>query len=314
MKWTPYLAITRPDHWVKNVFILPGILLAFFFNPQLLSWFTLARILFGLACACLIASSNYVLNEILDAASDRHHPTKSRRPIPSGQINIAAAYGLWIALAVFGIGGAWLVNRAFGYSGLILWVMGILYNTPPIRLKDLPYADVLSESLNNPIRLALGWYATGLGSAPPLSLMIAYWMFGAFLMAAKRFAEFRMLGASRQAAAYRKSFLRYTEESLMESIFFYATLFALMSGYFIARYRFELVLASPLVALAMAYYLHLAYKPNSAVQYPERLHREKKLGLIVLAAFGVSVLLLFIDLPPLVQWFAPWILPARPGN
>jgi 4-hydroxybenzoate polyprenyltransferase len=311
MKLTPYLCIARPDHWFKNVFILPGILLALFFDPQLLSGLVLLRILFGLICVCLIASSNYVLNEILDAASDRHHPIKHRRPIPSGQINIVAAYCLWSALAIFGIGGAFLINPAFGYSGLVLWVMGVLYNAPPIRLKDLPYADVLSESLNNPIRLALGWYVTGMGSAPPLSMFVAYWMFGAFLMAAKRLAEFRMIDDARRAASYRKSFLRYTEASLLESIFFYGTFFALMSGYFIARYRFELVLATPLVALAMAYYLHLACKSDSAAQYPERLYREKKLVLIVLAAFLACVILLFVDLPDFTKFFTPWILPQR---
>jgi decaprenyl-phosphate phosphoribosyltransferase len=188
-------------------------------------------------------------------------------------------------------------------------VAGILYNVPPIRLKDIPYCDVLSESLNNPLRLALGWYATGLGSAPPLSMFMAYWMFGAFLMAAKRFAEFRMIGNVQQAACYRKSFLRYTEESLIESILFYVTLFALMSGFFIARYRFELVLATPLVALAMAYYLHLAYKPSITVQYPELLYREKKLVLIVLVACLACAILLFVDLPDFNHLFNPWILP-----
>jgi len=309
MKLMPYILITRPDNWFKNVFILPGILLALFFNPQLLSVPMLLDVLMGMACVCLITSSNYVLNEILDADTDRHHPQKSQRPIPSGQINIAAAYGLWAALAVGGLGGAFLINRAFGWAGLVLWVMGVLYNTPPIRLKDLAYADVLSESLNNPIRLALGWYITGLGSAPPLSMFVAYWMFGAFLMAAKRLAEFRMIGDNRRAADYRKSFLHYTEASLLESIFFYGTFFALMSGYFIARYRFELVLATPLVALAIAYYLHLAYKPNSTVQYPERLYREKKLVLIVLAAFLACAILLFVDLPDFEKLFTPWILP-----
>jgi hypothetical protein len=39
-----------------------------------------------------------------------------------------------------------------------LWVMGVVYNVKPIRSKELPYLDVLSESINNPIRLLLGWF------------------------------------------------------------------------------------------------------------------------------------------------------------
>ena len=36
--------------------------------------------------------------------------------------------------------------------------MGCLYNIPPIRTKDHAYVDVLSESINNPIRFLVGWY------------------------------------------------------------------------------------------------------------------------------------------------------------
>lgn len=305
----PYIRLMRPDNWFKNIFMLPGILLAFYFRPDLLSWATVGYVVWGLAATCLIASSNYVFNEILDAESDRHHPIKHNRPLVAGTARTSMAWALWIVISLAGVMLGFALNFRFGVVSLLFWLAGILYNVPPIRLKDIPYCDVLSESLNNPLRLALGWYATGLGSAPPLSMFMAYWMFGAFLMATKRFAEFRMIGDVQQAAQYRKSFARYTEESLMESIFFYVTLFALMSGYFIARYRFELVLATPLVALAMAYYLHLAYKPSSTVQYPELLYREKKLIWIVLAAFLTCTALLFIDLPAFDRLFDPWILP-----
>ena len=69
--------------------------------------------------------------------------------------------------------------------------MGLAYNLPPIRTKELPYLDVLSESVNNPLRLFLGWFALIGDKFPPLSLTLAYWMVGAFFMATKRFAEYR---------------------------------------------------------------------------------------------------------------------------
>lgn len=311
---TPYMRLLRPDNWFKNIFMLPGILLAFYFRPDLLNWAAILALAWGFAAACLIASGNYVFNEILDAESDRHHPVKHNRPLAAGAARVSLAWALWGVISLTGLTLGFALNVRFGVVGLLFWVAGILYNVPPIRLKDIPYCDVLSESLNNPLRLALGWYATGLGSAPPFSMFMAYWMFGAFLMAAKRFAEFRMIGNVRQAARYRKSFLRYTEESLIESIFFYVTLFALMSGFFIARYRLELILATPMVAMATAYYLHLAYKPNSPVQYPESLYKQKKLALIVLAACLACSILLFVDLPAWGRLFQPWILPPMPAT
>lgn len=309
MSILPYIHLTRPDHWFKNIFIVPGILLAFYFAPDLLSYNTFVRILAGFICACLIASSNYVLNEILDAPTDALHPFKRSRPIPSGQVNIGRAYFLWLVLALAGIGMAFMINISFGLAGLLLWVMGLLYNVPPMRLKDLPYVDVLSEAINNPIRLALGWFSTGLLAPPPLSIIIAYWMFGAFLMAVKRLAEFRELGDQRTASGYRRSFGWYNDERLLVSIIFYAAFFGMTAGIFIIRYRIELVLATPLVAASMAYYLHIGFRPHSAAQHPENLSSERKLVVLVLFTFLTCAFLLFYDLAPFRHLFTPRLPP-----
>src|SRR3546814_4458791 len=68
---------------------------------------------------------------------------------------------------------------------------GLAYNVPPLRTKDVPYLDVLSESVNNPLRLAIGWAMIDPGSLPPVSIIIAYWFGGAFLMGTKRLSEYR---------------------------------------------------------------------------------------------------------------------------
>ena len=309
MNILPYIRITRPSHWFKNVFIVPGILLAFFFKPDLISGKAVLNIVLGLVCACVIVSSNYVLNEILDAAFDIHHPEKKLRPIPSRQVSVPIAYAIWAGLGILGVGAGFLITVPFGVAGLLLWVMGVLYNVPPIRLKDAHYADVLSESLNNPVRLALGWYSTGMAAPPPSSIIMAYWMFGAFLMAVKRFAEYRQIGDPCRAANYRNSLSYYNEEKLLVSILFYAGFFGMMSGVFITRYRLELVLASPLVVYAMAYYLHIGFKPNSPAQRPENLFRQKKLALLVLIAFAACAVLLFYDVFSFRYMLVPRILP-----
>ena len=152
---------------------------------------------------------------------------------------------------------------------------GHAYNVPPLRTKEWPYLDVLSESINNPIRLLLGWFALVTGHVPPMSLVISYWMVGAFFMAMKRYAEYRHIGDPRVAAAYRRSFEYYTEERLLVSLLFYATACALFAGIFIVRYHLELILFAPLAAGVFAYYLHLGLLPNSPVQNPEKLYRQR---------------------------------------
>lgn len=281
----------------------------FFFDRAYLREVRAVDLAAALLAACLVASANYVMNEILDGANDRHHPEKKHRPIPSGAVRVSAAWTEYGLLMAAGLLVAFGISPRFGWATLALGGMGTLYNARPFRLKDLPYLDVLSESVNNPIRMAMGWYATGYGKAPTLSVLLAYWMFGAFLMAAKRFAEYRHLADPARAAGYRKSFAHYTQERLLESILFYAALFSMFSGVFIARYRLELVLAVPSVAYCMAYYLHLAFKPDSAVQRPESLWRVWKLDVLALTAFGACAVLLFVDLPWLTRAFDPIIPP-----
>lgn len=308
MRLRPYIQMMRPDHWFKNVFMVPGVLLAFYFRPALVRHIHWGLLLEGFAAACIVASSNYVLNEILDARRDRHHPDKQHRPLASGEASKVVAALLWVVLSVLGVLLGFLVNGPFGVSVATLWGMGLAYNVPPLRLKDIPYLDVVSEAVNNPIRLAMGWYLMGLAVMPPLSVVIAYWMFGAFLMAVKRFAEYRRIGHAERAGAYRDSFRYYTEERLQESIMFYAAFFAMMSGIFISRYCVRMVLATPVVAYCMAYYIHLGFKPNSPVQHPEHLLTEWKLTAVVLITFGVCAGLLFAEIPGFDRLFDPRIL------
>jgi decaprenyl-phosphate phosphoribosyltransferase len=268
---THYVAIARPDHWVKNVFMLFGTGVALVIHPALLSWGSLRGLFLGLVATCFIASSNYVLNEILDAEFDREHPEKRQRPLASGCISKRSAYIEWIGLAFAGLLLAWWVNVPFFLSGLSLWIMGIVYNAPPIRSKEAPIIDVLSEAINNPIRFLLGWYAIGLMSFPPSSLLLGYWSLGAFFMAGKRFAEFREIGDPRVAARYRKSFGWYNADLLMISMLAYASGFMFFFAVIMTKYHPELILSAPFLIVLMGYTAKLAFEPKSLLQHPERL-------------------------------------------
>lgn len=299
----PYVSIARPDHWFKNVFMALGVVLAYFCHPEGFGAHTALTIVWAVLCTCLIASSNYVLNEILDAPTDRSHPVKRYRPIPSGQVLLPIAYAEWIVLGMVGLGMAAALNWAFFGSGVFLLVMGMIYNIPPIRSKELPYVDVLSESVNNPIRLLLGWFAVTSVEIPPVSLLVAYWMIGAFFMASKRFSEYRSINDPATAAAYRSSFRHYNEQKLLISMFFYTTCFALFLGIFIIRYHLELILIVPLVAGFVSYYLHIAFKQESAAQNPERLYREKGLMAYLVICILAFMALMFVQIPALYDLF-----------
>ena len=303
-----HLAIARFDHSIKNLFVLPGVIVPLSTGVRMPFGALVSRLAVALVSITLVACSNYVINEVLDAPFDRLHPTKRNRPAARGLVNIPLAYVQWLAMMVAGVAIGLTISRMFALVEVVLWIMGCLYNFPPIRTKDVPYLDVTTESVNNPLRMLLGWYAiTSL--VPPVSLLIAYWMIGCYFMALKRFSELNEIGDRSIAGSYRASFKHYTPESLLVSVVFYASAAMLFLGAFIMRYRIELILGFPLVALTMAIYLKLAFQRDSAVQNPEKLYREPLLMGAFTAMVLVMSLLLFIRMPRLEQYFGPTITP-----
>jgi 4-hydroxybenzoate polyprenyltransferase len=298
-----HVRMMRLDHSIKQAFILPGSLLAIALTGRHWDLRLVVSLCVGFIAATLISSSNYVLNEILDAPCDRVHPTKKNRPAARGLVHTSWGYVQWVVLMFAGIAVAWTVSSGFMVSALALWIMGCVYNIPPLRTKDLPYLDVISESINNPIRFCLGWYMVASVILPPLSLLVAYWMLGAYFMGLKRFSEYRQIDDSVIAGRYRRSFCFYTQESLLCSVIFYAAGAMLFFGAFIMRYRIELILTFPFIAWLMAIYFGLSFRFESAVQNPEKLYRERGLMAVLMLCIFAFGFFLFVNVPWLTTLF-----------
>jgi decaprenyl-phosphate phosphoribosyltransferase len=305
-----YLKVLRPDHWLKNVFILFGHLVAIALLPAEVPQNRLelvSRIVLSLIPACLIASANYIINEILDAPFDRMHPTKRLRPVPSGTVKISILWAMMAAVTVAGFAlAAYWFNTGYVISLALLLLSGLLYNVEPFRLKDRAYVDVIAESFNNPIRLWLGWYALlPANSFPPLSIVLAWWFFGALLMAGKRYAEFRFIGDARRSGDYRKSFRVYTERSLILSMVTHANFFCFSMGIAIAVYRPNLVFVFPLVVVAICVYLHRAMSEEGARLEPEHLLKSPLVIACTLVVVAISAFLAWTktDLTKRVHFF-----------
>ena len=148
----------------------------------------------------------------------------------------------------------------------IFALQGILYNVPPLRSKDTAYFDVISESVNNPLRLMIGWAMVDPTTLPPSSIILLYWAGGAFLMAAKRLSVFREISASHGRGLlerYRASFAGYSEVSLTVSCFVYALMASFFLAVFLIKYRVEYLLTVPVIIGLFAHYLALLMKPES---------------------------------------------------
>src|SRR5258708_17141598 len=195
-----YVHIARPDHWVKNIFMIPGAALALALAPN--ANLSVTHLVMAVVSCCLVASANYTINEYLDAPFDRHHPTKRSRPGAEGRLDGRLVAFQYAVLAAAGCLLASRINNAFLATSVWLLLMGVVYNVRPLRTKDRQYLDVLSESVNNPIRLLLGWFAITALVIPPGSALLAYWMGGAFLMGTKRYSEYRRIADPVNAGLY----------------------------------------------------------------------------------------------------------------
>lgn len=304
-----YIKIARPDHWIKNLFIIPGIIIALpleGWGTDLISFWNL---ILGFLSVCFISSANYVINEWLDAEFDQYHPVKKYRPVVTEHMEPRIVTAEYLVLAGIGLAFSYFINLYFFYTAAALLIMGIFYNVKPIRTKDIVYVDVLSESINNMLRLMLGWFLVTANHFPPASVLVGYWMAGAFLMGTKRLAEYRMINNPEVAGEYRKSFRHYTEQKLLCSSFFYALCATFCMGIFMVKYRIEYVLSMPVLFWLFTHYLKLSYDKDSAAQKPEKLYREKTLlGIVALFALAL-ILLSWIDIPLLKSFSSPYLIP-----
>ena len=304
-----YIEIARPSHWFKNIFIIPGFILGLIVVGKIPDGLLLKTI-FAIISVCLVTSANYTINEWLDAEFDKFHPLKSGRPSVLGHIKFEFVVLQYIFLAVVGLYLAYQVSTVYLITSFVLLYMGFMYNVLPFRTKDRVYLDVLSESVNNPLRLLLGWFIVVYTFLPPSSLLIAYWMGGAFLMAVKRYAELRLISDKTTAELYRKSFKHYTENSLLVSILFYAMVFSFFFGVFMIKYRIEFLLSFPLFAILFAWYLKIGMGEDSVAQRPEKLFKETSFMIFCIFLVFVIVALYFIDIPILHVFLNP-VVPVQ---
>lgn len=175
-----WLRAIRPHQWLKNILVFVPLVAAHATDPEI--WFAAFM---AFVAFCLVASSAYVLNDLLDLAADRAHPRKRERPFASGEVTLlkgsAMAPGLLLAglMAGLAVDGVWFMAVLAGYYALT-----VMYS---LSLKRKLVIDVCALAGLYTLRILAGGFATGLALSVWLLAFSIFFFLS--LAAAKRVAE-----------------------------------------------------------------------------------------------------------------------------
>lgn len=268
-----YLRALRLERWPRSTAVYVGTAALLFRDPAALGAFppgeTALRLAGAFLLTWLISTANYAVNEVADAPYDIHHPNKRNRPLAAGEVNRMPLLGLGMAFSAAALTASLLFFTWPLFLSLAsLLAAGFVYNLKPVRTKDVPFLDSVSESVNNPIRFCIGWYALAPAAFPPWSLLIAWWAFGNFLMVAKRLSEFRLLGD--RAGDYRASLIKYSRASLFFGMIASAAVFFAAYTYFAVAFGMPgLFYLSPFLAFYFYLFLRKTLSEKEVMEEPE---------------------------------------------
>ena len=174
----------RPRQWTKNLAVFAAIVFSGnLFDPRLLSITALAFVSF-----CLVSSSLYALNDVLDAEKDREHPVKRDRPVASGRMSKSIALMISAVLLVFGVALGFVVGLPFLAVLAGYLVLQLLY---VFALKNIAIVDMLAIAAGFVLRAVAGAFAIAVPVSPWLILCTG--LLALFLAAAKRRHELVLL-------------------------------------------------------------------------------------------------------------------------
>jgi decaprenyl-phosphate phosphoribosyltransferase len=178
------LKTVRPRQWLKNIALFTTI----FFTGYLFNGKYLFQSSLGFVVFCLLASSNYIVNDILDAPSDRKHPFKRFRPVASGKLPVPVALGVSAGFLLIGL----YISSTLGGTFLLLATIFVaLQYSYSLFLKKISVIDILTITIGYFIRVYAGEAATGLHISVWVAL--AALSLALFLAIGKRRAELTLI-------------------------------------------------------------------------------------------------------------------------
>lgn len=204
------LKVFRVSQWIKNFVIYTGII----FSGKLFDAAVFWPTTFAFFIFCLLSSSSYVLNDIIDYPFDKKHRLKKYRPIASGEISLPQATFLLFITTFLSLILSLFLSLMFFYISLIFILLHFFYS---LYLKKYPVIDIFTISLSFVLRAYAGVVASGFYI--PVWMMLTIFFISLFMASVKRHAELVAQGKEARSSLYRYNehfldFLTYTSATL----------------------------------------------------------------------------------------------------
>ncbi len=241
------LKSARPHQWVKNIFVAAPLV----FARRIDDVTALLHTSVAVAGFCLISSSVYLLNDLVDVEKDRAHPLKRLRPLASGSLSVRSAK---IAALVLAVGGLLLTLSLGVLPATIAGAYMVVNLAYSLRLKHVPFVDVASIAAGFLLRVLAG--AAAIPVEPSVWLLTCTLLLASFLGFGKRTHELRTSGG--RGGDQRKVLDRYNPNVLRFLVNFLAILTILAYAGYTQSYHAQtffgtrrLILTVPFVAFGV---------------------------------------------------------------
>lgn len=277
----------RPKQWSKQVFLLAALV----FSMEFTNLESLKLAAWGIGAFCLVSSTGYIINDILDREADAKHPRKRFRPIASGSLPVGLAW-VWAAVCFAGgMAAAWFLNPLFAAVTL-----GYFVNTMTYTLwgKQQVILDIMMISFGFLLRAIAGAVAIGVWISPWLILCAGF--LALFMGFNKRRGE--LASMSETDAGQHRAILKKYSMSMLDEFQ------SITSSGTIISYALYTVLGSPnpLLVLTVPFPLYGVFRYIYKVQRgedgdPSQLVLKDTPILVTGVLYGVAVVLILLFAP-----------------
>jgi 4-hydroxybenzoate polyprenyltransferase len=215
------------------------------FDPAVQTLIIPSFVSFSCAASCC-----YIINDIIDRETDRHHPEKKDRPLARGDVSVVFASIIAAVLYIIAmLISAGVSTRYEGY--LIVYLLLTLGYT--MYLKNIVIVDIFFIAFGFLVRVLAGGEAFRVGVSSWLFLTV--FIVALFLATGKRLGEIITLG--NEAAKHRNNLGQYTPSFLFGMLWFSAAAALVMYALYVVENKKEIIYTIPIAAFGLVRYIYI---------------------------------------------------------